>query len=63
MARFNDRNFPKREDLFSLRVGRELIMGSETATGIIQAHNNLQTGLSLLGFGLVGLLAVRQFTK
>jgi hypothetical protein len=44
-------------------VGKDIIMQSPTIVGVVATHQKLQTGLKIFGFGLVGLLAIRQLSK
>lgn len=46
-----------------MEIGREVLTESPTVKSVVQAHSNLNTSLKIVGFGLFGLFAVRQFIK
>ena len=46
-----------------MEIGREILQDTPTVQTVVKAHSSLNTGLKVVGFGLLGLFAVRQFIK
>ncbi len=45
------------------KIGQEILTDNPTFQTVTQAHKNLTNSLKVVGFGLFGLFAVRQFIK
>jgi hypothetical protein len=46
-----------------MKIGQEVLTESPTVMSVAQSYSNLTTSLKVVGFGLFGLFAVRQFIK
>jgi hypothetical protein len=46
-----------------IHIGKEILSDSPTVQTVVSAHETMETGLKVVGFGLFGLFAIRQFTK
>jgi hypothetical protein len=46
-----------------MEIGKEIITNSPTVQSVTDAHDKMMTGIKVVGFGLFGLFAVRQFIK
>jgi hypothetical protein len=46
-----------------VEIGREFLGDSPTVLTVSKAYDSTKTGVRVLGFGLFGLFAIRQFTK
>jgi hypothetical protein len=46
-----------------MNIGKEILSDSPTVQTVVKAHSNMETGLKVVGFGLLGLFAFRQFTR
>jgi len=46
-----------------LRIGKEILEDSPTVQTVVKANDSMKTGIKVVGFGLFGLFAIRQFIK
>ena len=46
-----------------LQVGSEVLRNSSTVQSVQDSYDKMNTGLTVVSFGLFGLFAIRQFTS
>jgi hypothetical protein len=61
--RNEDLSFYNSKPISLMRIGHDLIKDTEPIRNIRAAHDNLSSGLKIVGWGLFGLFAIHQFTK
>jgi tetrahydromethanopterin S-methyltransferase subunit B len=52
-----------KESISPMKIAHDILVDTPTVQIVSGAYGTMQTGLKVVGLGLLGLFAIRQFTK
>ena len=55
--------FEAQKPISLMKVGTEVLMNVPSVASTIAAHQRLQSGLRIVGFGVVGLFGIHSYLK